>query len=334
VPEGWLMVSHPPYDSASARDPAEAGIGGLTGANSLVAKARRFSGDPTPSRLIDGGMVDSEFMLRRGVIIVAESARGLERLAPTAVSCSILDVRPLTALDDCRQADVPVVVLLDAYGDVSTSRLLLVRAASSAPMVVVSDSETELNQLRELGVACIRYRMIDRDLEGVLDQAKLGHALRSLARALQRSIGMPAKLRDALALAFGSQGKALTVAVIARRVACDRSTLAREWRVTVAQRTSLRFKDVLDWLLLIHARIRKTQGMTWERVAAALRTHPHTIQRVAHRLTGQTLSAITGAETGLLYQAFARSVVAPLAASLEASNPSANADARNIDALP
>jgi len=111
----------------------------------------------------------------------------------------------------------------------------------------------------------------------------------ALAAELRRSEHLPARLRQALALACDSERPICTVGKLATMAGCDRRTLWNQWRNTVGREAPVRLEDFLHWQLLLRAMTIKEPAMAWADVADRLGVHPHTVARLARQLAGRTL---------------------------------------------
>ena len=109
----------------------------------------------------------------------------------------------------------------------------------------------------------------------------------TLAPSLRRAQHLPARLREALALACDEARNIRTVEKLATAAGCDRRTLWTHWKHTVG--AGLRLQDFLHWLLLLRATHRKTAARAWADVADEIGIHPHTLGRLARQLTGSSL---------------------------------------------
>ncbi len=115
----------------------------------------------------------------------------------------------------------------------------------------------------------------------------------ALAAELRRSEHLPARLRQALALACDSERPICTVGKLATMAGCDRRTLWNQWRNTVGREAPVRLEDFLHWQLLLRAMTIKEPTMAWADVADRLGVHPHTVARLARQLAGRTLRELS-----------------------------------------
>lgn len=115
----------------------------------------------------------------------------------------------------------------------------------------------------------------------------------ALAAEIRRSEHLPARLRQALALACDSERPICTVGKLATMAGCDRRTLWNQWRNTVGREAPVRLEDFLHWQLLLRAMTIKEPAMAWADVADRLGVHPHTVARLARQLAGRTLRELS-----------------------------------------
>lgn len=129
-----------------------------------------------------------------------------------------------------------------------------------------------------------------------------------LSSSLRRAPHLPARLREALALACEEGRNIRTVEKLAAAAGCDRRTLWTHWKHTVSG--GLRLQDFLHWLLLLRATQRKTAARAWADVADEIGIHPHTLGRLARQLTGSSLRDLAVRGHAALEQRFQADVVA------------------------
>ncbi|HSU14022.1 hypothetical protein [Longimicrobium sp.] len=129
----------------------------------------------------------------------------------------------------------------------------------------------------------------------------------ALAPAIRRAPHLPARLREALALACDEARNIRTVEKLASAAGCDRRTLWTHWKHTVG--AGLRLQDFLHWLLLLRATHRKTAARAWADVADEIGIHPHTLGRLARQLTGSSLRELAARGHGPLEARFQADVI-------------------------
>jgi AraC-like DNA-binding protein len=129
----------------------------------------------------------------------------------------------------------------------------------------------------------------------------------ALSAALRRAAHLPARLREALALACDDARNIRTVEKLATAAGCDRRTLWTHWKNTVGP--GMRLQDFLHWLLLLRATRRKTAARAWADVADEIGIHPHTLGRLARQLTGLSLRDLAAGGHGALEARFHAEVV-------------------------
>jgi AraC-like DNA-binding protein len=129
----------------------------------------------------------------------------------------------------------------------------------------------------------------------------------ALPSALRRAQHLPARLREALALACDDGRNIRTVEKLAAAAGCDRRTLWTHWKNSVGN--GLRLQDFLHWLLLLRAAHRKSPARAWADVADEIGIHPHTLGRLARQLTGSSLRDLAARGHAPLQQRFHAEVV-------------------------
>jgi hypothetical protein len=141
--------------------------------------------------------------------------------------------------------------------------------------------------------------------------ARNGAVPTGLSGNLRRAAHMPARLREALALA-ADDAQIRTVERLATAVRCDRRTLWAHWRKTFGRSHELRLQDFLHWLLLLRALRHKRAGTAWTRIADDVGVHPHTLSRLARQLTGQPLRSLAEQGHPAVLRHFETNVLPPL----------------------
>jgi hypothetical protein len=137
---------------------------------------------------------------------------------------------------------------------------------------------------------------VESDLWPAVCRARTNAMLVRLADVVDRALPANRLLVTAIAYACRARPPLRSIRELAAALACDRRTLWRHWRIAAAGRMSLRLEDMLDWLLLLHAVGRKMPGRSWSSIAGDLQIHPHTLGRIAGRLTGRPLGTLTAAD--------------------------------------
>ena len=123
-----------------------------------------------------------------------------------------------------------------------------------------------------------------------------------------RNESIPATLRRLLGCALTSVPPPRRVEHLARLLHSDPSTIRRHWRRGVNSHGIQRVKDLLDWLVLLHALFAKRPGRSWRFVATSIGIHERTLSRLALRLTGDTLGCVGSAGPERLLRRFADSL--------------------------
>jgi len=132
--------------------------------------------------------------------------------------------------------------------------------------------------------------------------------LRALAEACLRNEKIPPSLRHLLTCALSTAPPPLKVQHLARLVNSDPSTIRRHWRRGVNPHGIQRVKDLLDWIVLLHAISAKGPGLSWQCVARGLGTHESTLRRVADRCAGETLGSLGSAGADRLLERFTKAL--------------------------
>lgn len=134
------------------------------------------------------------------------------------------------------------------------------------------------------------------------------HGLQALGEECLRNEVIPAPLRHLLACALTAVPPPRTVQHLAGLLNSDPSTIRRHWRRGVNPHGIQRVKDLVDWIVLLHALSAKRPGLTWRLVARQIGTHQRTLRRLAVRLTDYTLGSMGSVEAEQLLERFAESV--------------------------
>ena len=120
--------------------------------------------------------------------------------------------------------------------------------------------------------------------------------LRALAEACLRNEVIPPSLRHLLTCVLSTTPPPRKVQHLALLVNSDPSTIRRHWRRGVNPHGIQRVKDLLDWIVLLHAISAKRPGLSWRRVARGLGTHESTLRRLAARCAVFVLVALRPTE--------------------------------------
>jgi hypothetical protein len=239
-------------------------------------------------------------------VVWADHWDQFERVLPFA-TCAIvvlgwlrgsdLDARRLGSLKE-RHPLRPMVLLTSK--DADNARAL--RRMAIDEVVWLSEIEVGLWP----AVRRARANVVRHHLTGAVDQALLPD------RPLQRAIRY----------ACNAESPVRSIGQLATACGCDRRTLWRHWHQTVSAGVALRLEDVLDWLLLLYAVGRKTPAQSWSAVAAELQIHPHTLSRIAARLTDRPLRKLASSDQVPLTLQFHGHLIAALAGEPTRNNVS------------
>lgn len=112
---------------------------------------------------------------------------------------------------------------------------------------------------------------------------------RDLRRRVANSGAFSPLLRRALDVAIAANPPIRSITALCSHVPCSRSALWASWR---SQTCQLRLEDFVDWLVLLDGVAQHASGLTWLDVSTALEVHEHTLQRMARRLAGASLSEL------------------------------------------
>lgn len=162
------------------------------------------------------------------------------------------------------------------------------------PIVLVTSKDADnARSIRSSGVEEVVWLSeIESGLWPAVRSAKSSGFLQHLMRVVDGALLQFPPLHRAIRNACTAERPLRSLAQLAAASGCDRRTLWRHWNGAVAARASLRLEDVLDWLLLLYAVGRKEPTRSWSSVAVELQIHPHTLGRIATRLTNRPLRAL------------------------------------------
>ena len=234
--------------------------------------------------------------------------RELERLAPRAL-CSVVRIEWLHEGDD-----------------VASLRGFRHRFPSHPIVLATRGSMENARHLPSLMVDEVVW-LADADtaLAGAVQRASACGSLQSVAAVLGAAQHLPRSLRAALMHACMAHTPVYSVAELAGRVHCDRTTLCLQWRKAVGPGTDFRLVDFLALVLLLHASRRRLAGRRTAEVASELGVHEHTLRRLKGRLVGDAHA--TPEEEGALVTArlddFIRGHLLHAAAPQAADDPEA-----------
>jgi hypothetical protein len=229
-----------------------------------------------------------------------------ERLYAARVAATMAEHEPMLLVDswECLEAVIPsttctVVVLGWLRGTADEARLRDIRFRHPRHPIILVTSKSADNALalRWLAVEDVVWLS---ELERALWPAvQRGHAqalMHDMAAAVSRTLPADHLISRAIAYACRASPPLRSIAQLAAVLACDRRTLWRHWRLALAAGSTFRLEDVLDWMLLLHAVGLKLPERSWAHVAGELHVHPHTLGRIAVRLTGRPLRILGAAD--------------------------------------
>ena len=176
------------------------------------------------------------------------------------------------------------------------------------PVILVTEQDSaDLGRLTSVSVEAVLFQhQITARLPAALKRsAGTAFALRAQAEDCMTNEALPAPLRRLLACALPAVPPLRTVQRLALLVNSDPSTIRRHWRRGVNSHGIQRVKDLLDWIVLLHAVSAKRPGLSWRCVARGIGTHQTTLRRLAARLTGDTLGSLASVGAERLLDRFA-----------------------------
>ena len=179
------------------------------------------------------------------------------------------------------------------------------------PVILITEQgSANLRALASVSVQAVlfRHEIVARLPSALRTSAGTAFRLRRLAAGCMRNEAIPAPSRRLLACALTSVRPPCTVQHLARLLNSDPSTIRRHWRRGVNSHGIQRVKDLLDWLVLLHAISVKRPDLSWRIVAKGMGTHERTLRRLAVRLTGNTLGSVGSAGAERLLERFAESL--------------------------
>ena len=164
-----------------------------------------------------------------------------------------------------------------------------------APIVLVTrDGTRNLLALKDLSVdEVVLIGGLGPGLAPALRRAEQASWLRQVADEIQRNARVGPHLRKALAHGCAAPRPFVSVASLAHTMACDRATLAREWREAVGpDPRAARLEDFVDWVLVLHAWAIRAGGSSWSDAASRLGISAEGLRRRVKRLSGMTLRGL------------------------------------------
>lgn len=220
------------------------------------------------------------------------------------------DVERASAASAC------VVVAIDWLQDSSTFQQLIQLTTRRPLLSVVLITRKDADNAR-----CLRHLILEevvwrrdasQQIESVVHAVEGKMPLRHVLARLAVAPRIPPQLRAALVHACMSDRPVLSVTDLAPAVGRDRCTLSRQWRTAVGRGATARLEDFLRWLLLLRAVELRACGRKWAMVADELGVHPHTLSRVAARLTECSLGDLSRGGPGAIFTKFDEQVLSSL----------------------
>lgn len=150
-----------------------------------------------------------------------------------------------------------------------------------------------------------------RTLPRAIERARNRSALTRVAEALAEAERLPRRLRTALSTCCTVHPPVTRVDEIGRLADRSRSSLWRDWKTALEDRTDPDLKSFLAWILLLRAAGAKSPDRTVRDVCEELRIHPQTLYRLSRRLTGESFGDLAADAEGLL-ELFVRDVLRPI----------------------
>ncbi len=182
------------------------------------------------------------------------------------------------------------------------------RAHPLLPVILITGQDSaDFRYLASVSVEAVllRHQIAARLPVALRSSAGIVFRLRALGEGCMRNESIPSPLRRLLNCALTSVPPPLTVQHLARLLHSDPSTIRRHWRRGVNSHGIHRVKDLLDWIILLHALSAKHPSLSWRCVAKSIGTHESTLRRLADRCAGDTLGSLGSNGVEQLFERFA-----------------------------
>lgn len=140
-------------------------------------------------------------------------------------------------------------------------------------------------------------------------------AFHRIATTVVESGNAPSLIRAAVRLACESR-KSIRVQQLTVLLGCSRASLAKAWR-EFRGLGSLRFEDLLAWLVLIRAVARKGDQLSWTESADSVGVSLATLERYARRLTSRSLGILALEGPQALCERFVCEILAPMCTRIQ-----------------
>ena len=176
------------------------------------------------------------------------------------------------------------------------------------PVILITEQgSADLRHLASVSVEAVllRHQVAARLPVALRSSAGMVFRLRALGEECMRNESIPAPLCRLLSCALTSVPPPRTVQHLARLLHSDPSTIRRHWRRGVNSHGIQRVKDLLDWIILLHALSAKHPNLSWRCVAKSIGTHESTLRRLADRCAGDTLGSLGSDGVEQLLERFA-----------------------------
>ena len=187
------------------------------------------------------------------------------------------------------------------------------------PVILITGQDSaDLRHLASVSVEAVllRHQIAARLPVALRSSAGMVFRLRALGEECMRNESIPAPLRRLLSCALTSVPPPRTVQHLARLLHSDPSTIRRHWRRGVNSHEIQRVKDLLDWIILLHALSAKHPNLSWRYVAKSIGTHESTLRRLTARLADDTLGSLHSLGAARLLERFATALVESFRAEL------------------
>ncbi len=159
----------------------------------------------------------------------------------------------------------------------------------SMPLVLVPRKDPEnLRNLKDVQVCEVVWiRSSATELPPAIELALRQNDRLRLRRVVTENPDIPPLLERALVHLLDTPHPVASQKELAAIIACDPTTLRRQWKETFGA-AGLSLKDLLDWNLLVHVAERPRAG-SWAAVAQGFGFHRETLARISRRLTSTRL---------------------------------------------
>ena len=187
------------------------------------------------------------------------------------------------------------------------------------PVILITEQNSvDLRHLASVSVEAIlgQHQIAARLPVALKSSAEMAFRLRRLGEEYMRNELIPASLRPLLGCALTSVPPPRRVQQLARLLHSDPSTIRRHWRRDVSSHGIQRVKDLLDWIMLLHALSAKRPNQTWQCLAKSMGIHKSTLSRLADRCAGDTLGSLNSYGAERLLERFAETLGASFCGKL------------------